>query len=357
MIRQPNLSPNLRGSQKLPGIAVNFIMGREFRLEEELFNEYSPAFLPSGVTKEMDSRSELIYRDLLLELGADRSAGDILFASAGSGSRMTAVDESVPLYRHLASSIEIAFANKGEVRVATTEEVFRLTPGKLLVIERGVYHAQLPDASRPTHQVFWLHLNGTTAGLVDSVYSSPAASGFSYRLIELPGRTNVENIGALIISELANKGWGHPRAIAGLLRYLSCVLIRRLPRAQVSEPSLKEAPIIGGEKRVWEVLEVALEFCDANYRSPIKRSDIAKAVGYSPRHLSQLMSTHLGHSLFDHLRNLRVVEARRLLEKSDLSIKDIAKAVGYSDPAHFTRAFKRATGLSPRTYRRRVGAV
>jgi len=306
----------------------------------------------------MDSRAELRYREVLLELAADRPAGDLLYAPAHDGGRVTKLrSQSVPLYRHLANAIELAFVVKGEARVATPSEVFRMTPGKLLVIERGVCHAQLPAASGPGHQVFWLHLNRTTAGLVDSVYSSATAGGFAYRLVELPGRTDVESIGAAIISELTGQQWGYHRAVAGLLRYLSCILVRRMPRARVTEPGPRESSITGGDARIWLVLEAALEFCETNFRLGVTRTDVARAVGYSPRHLSQLMSSYLGHSVSDYLQNLRIVEARRLLEKSDLSVREIAIAVGYTDPAHFTRAFKRGTGLSPRTYRRRLGAL
>jgi AraC-like DNA-binding protein len=43
--------------------------------------------------------------------------------------------------------------------------------------------------------------------------------------------------------------------------------------------------------------------------------------------------------------------AFRLLMRADHSILEIAYTLGYSDPAHFTRAFKRWTGASPRSYR------
>jgi len=306
----------------------------------------------------MDSGAELNYRQVLLELAADRPAGDLLFAPARPGDRQSRVStESASLYRHLAQTTELAFVAKGEARIATPDEVFRMTGRKLLVIERGVYHAQLPAVSISGHQVIWVHLNRSSANLVDSVYSPSGAARFCYTAIELSGRTNVESIGTAIASELGGKQWAYQAAVAGLLRYLSCILVRRLPRARVSAPRLQESSLIGGDARTWSALEAALDFCDANFHLGITRTDVANAVGYSPRHLSQLTATYLGHSLSDHLRNLRIAEARRLLESSRLTIHGIADAVGYTDPAHFARAFKQATGLSPRTYRRRLGVL
>ncbi len=83
-------------------------------------------------------------------------------------------------------------------------------------------------------------------------------------------------------------------------------------------------------------------------------SDVAKAVGYSPSHLSYLFSTYVGRSLADHIRELRLTAARDLLENTDLTISEIARSVGYADPAHFTRAFARANDLSPKGYRERL---
>lgn len=303
------------------------------------------------------SRSHLAYRELLLALAQERRAGDLYLARGQPESHVREVPDGLPLlYYHMAGCMELALVAEGEAWVATPSEVFRMTPRKLLVMERGVYHAQLPAASARRHRLLWVHLNQTSGGLVDSVYSSPTKAGFTYQLIELPGRTNVEAVGMTIASELAGREWGHMAAVAGLLRYLSCVLVRRLPRARMAERHSREASF-GGDSHVWGVLEAALEHCQVHFRDGVTRDEVAAAVGYSPRRLTELMATYLGHSVSDHLLNLRMVEARRLLETSDLPIREIASAVGYADPAHFTRAFKRTAGLSPRTYRRRLGGL
>ena len=54
------------------------------------------------------------------------------------------------------------------------------------------------------------------------------------------------------------------------------------------------------------------------------------------------------------LNEVRLETAMRLLVRSELSIAETARALGYSDPAHFTRAFKRWTGEAPSTFRQRL---
>jgi transcriptional regulator GlxA family with amidase domain len=59
-----------------------------------------------------------------------------------------------------------------------------------------------------------------------------------------------------------------------------------------------------------------------------------------------------GSSLIGYLQNLRVEEAKRLLEAGELPVDEISFAVGYEDPSFFRRLFKRLTGLTPSQYRR-----
>lgn len=52
------------------------------------------------------------------------------------------------------------------------------------------------------------------------------------------------------------------------------------------------------------------------------------------------------------MQNLRIEEAKRLLEGDGTAADDIAALVGYENPAFLRRLFKRVTGLTPGAYRR-----
>jgi transcriptional regulator GlxA family with amidase domain len=54
----------------------------------------------------------------------------------------------------------------------------------------------------------------------------------------------------------------------------------------------------------------------------------------------------------DYVQNLRIEEAKRLLESSDQPVEEICFTVGYEDPSFFRRLFKRRTGVTPARYRR-----
>ncbi len=70
------------------------------------------------------------------------------------------------------------------------------------------------------------------------------------------------------------------------------------------------------------------------------------------RTLKRRFKIATGSSLIDHLQNLRVEEAKRLLEALEMPVDEISFDVGYEDPSFFRRLFKRRTGLTPSQYRR-----
>ena len=74
--------------------------------------------------------------------------------------------------------------------------------------------------------------------------------------------------------------------------------------------------------------------------------------GVPQRTLKRRFKTATGTTLIDYLQNLRVEEAKRLLETGQIAVDEISVEVGYEDPSFFRRLFKRRTGLTPSQYRR-----
>ena len=70
------------------------------------------------------------------------------------------------------------------------------------------------------------------------------------------------------------------------------------------------------------------------------------------RTLKRRFKAATGSTLIERLQVLRVEEAKRLLETTDMAVDDISYAVGYQDASFFRRLFKRLTGLNPGRYRR-----
>lgn len=81
---------------------------------------------------------------------------------------------------------------------------------------------------------------------------------------------------------------------------------------------------------------------------------LARAVGVHPVTLARGFRRIYGCSVGEYLRRLRIVQAARRLEESELPLAEIAVAAGFADQSHFSNVFKRQTGFSPSAYRRCV---
>ena len=77
---------------------------------------------------------------------------------------------------------------------------------------------------------------------------------------------------------------------------------------------------------------------------------LASDVGISRVQLHRKVKELMGITVGDFIRNLRLQQAARLLQQGDLNISQITYAVGLANPTHFSAAFKRYFGVSPKQY-------
>lgn len=102
------------------------------------------------------------------------------------------------------------------------------------------------------------------------------------------------------------------------------------------------------------IVRNALEFIRANYAHKITLKEVADNTYVSQWHLSKLLNRHMEQNFSEILNSVRIEEAKKLLRDPSLRIGDVAEAVGFLDMAHFSRVFKKLTGVSANEYRNRL---
>jgi AraC family transcriptional regulator, regulatory protein of adaptative response / methylphosphotriester-DNA alkyltransferase methyltransferase len=103
------------------------------------------------------------------------------------------------------------------------------------------------------------------------------------------------------------------------------------------------------------LFEEATEIVDREYGSDLSLDDIARRVASSRRQLQRAYA-EIGRTTFrDHLTAVRMAKAAELLSASGMTVREVARRVGYRQPAQFAKAFRRAHGVAPSDYRAAEG--
>lgn len=89
-----------------------------------------------------------------------------------------------------------------------------------------------------------------------------------------------------------------------------------------------------------------------NLTEAISNDVLSDRFGLAPSYLSKLFREFKGISPTDYLFHLRIEKAKELIaSQPELLTKDIATITGFCDPFHFSKVFKRETGLTPSSYK------
>ena len=145
--------------------------------------------------------------------------------------------------------------------------------------------------------------------------------------------------------------WPHTRFLSGQEASWIDVPISLLSlpyRANENPPRPQGDEIVRSDYGIIEALKLMLpSYLDEG--APVV-AEIAEMAGLSTRSLQRKLYL-AGLSYSDLLDTVRFESASRLLRNTDSRIIEVAFASGYADPAHFTRAFRRMAGVTPRQFR------
>lgn len=94
-----------------------------------------------------------------------------------------------------------------------------------------------------------------------------------------------------------------------------------------------------------------IDYLNANYQT-ITLSEAAKHFGFSQSYFSTLIKESTGQTFLQIIKGIKLNQACRALKETSLSIASICEIIGYENPEHFMRTFKKEFGLTPNAYRK-----
>ncbi len=131
--------------------------------------------------------------------------------------------------------------------------------------------------------------------------------------------------------------------------------------------SFKMLPVPDVREKTYEYLEIIcdtlnrgpgkispqkiIDYIKKNYSKEVYLDEMSARFGTSTSYLSRYFKQSVGVNFHRYLSNIRIDEAKKLLELTDRTISDIAQAVGFNNRNIFLRMFKKLEGLNPSEYR------
>ena len=100
-----------------------------------------------------------------------------------------------------------------------------------------------------------------------------------------------------------------------------------------------------------ELKEHIQDLIDTNFSLSLK--EISKELDMNPTYLSREFSKYFDNLSFgEYIRKLRIDKAKHMIESSSYTLAEISFLTGFSDQSHFTRIFKKYSGMSPSEYKK-----
>ena len=288
-------------------------------------------------------------------------ASRLLASSAGLGWSTLSVElrshgvcEAPPIVpQHVEICLVVAGNKEGLVRrtgVGLCQEAAPKT-GSIWLSPTGLGKAIAITA--PIPQTMHLYLSTELFEQLKGDFNLPIAPAHSIRYAAGITDDVIEHVGHSILSEL-----GHETAAGRMyVEAASLMLGARLLHKYCDSGACASAESSARNLDRVRLCRV-LDYIEANIENDLTLADLAGIAGYSVFHFARKFKYSTGLSPHRYISRMRLENAMAELAAGKLSLADVALNAQFSSQASFTRAFHRATGVTPKNYQRhRLTAV
>ncbi|GHV47510.1 transcriptional regulator [Bacteroidia bacterium] len=235
----------------------------------------------------------------------------------------------------------LIYCEKGRGWVECKNERHNLSAHQLFIIPENEPHAYGADLQDPW-SIYWLHFCGEHAGMFSSITG---------KVVTIQEATNSRYQDRFTLFEemFRNLEMGYSPEN---LEFISFCMMYFLASIKYL-PQYREVKNV----RIDDVIQKSILFMKEHLEDKITLDDIARAAGYSSSHLITLFTQRTSYSPIVYYNQLRIQKACSFLQFTELKIKEIAFRLGFYDPFHFSKAFLKEMGLTPKEYRKQSREV
>ncbi|KKI88472.1 AraC family transcriptional regulator [Bacillus sp. SA1-12] len=249
---------------------------------------------------------------------------------------------------HFHSTFEIFYLISGKREFFIKDRALVINEGDIVIISPNILH-RTTNTEMPEHERLIVNMHETCMTAGNQSYREVLQSLFEqdYIIVRCPlhERLFIETLSQSIIHEIHDKKPGFEMYVQTLVLQLLIICCRHIKQNSI-EPLESPSPM---HERISEVIR----YINSHYMHDLSLQSLAEEFYVSPYYLSRFFKEVTGFTFVEYLNNVRIKEAKKLLESSSIKVNLIYKKVGFGSVTHFGRVFKSVTGYAPLYFRKR----
>lgn len=263
--------------------------------------------------------------------------------------------EAIPHFKHAHSAYELIYLQKGERTIGLEEDgaYIYLTGGQFVFLKEGLVHGNNNSFTEPNESMWVLYDLLNPKSSEKSSLSQSQLKKMAQLVNGMTGKSfrankNFElyynNFRDALHSYWSNSS-KHFRELC-LTKLKSLLVILLIESIEIAKDQLNTPNN--------RVIEKVIRFMKEHLHENISLEQLAKFMELNPRTFHKLFKNEVGLTPMDYFQRLRCREARKVLENSGMSLKELTYRLGFSSQAYFTKVFKKYTGRTPNDYRKKL---
>ena len=250
---------------------------------------------------------------------------------------------------------EIVYADKESIICTADSRVINLKEGELLFHKPGEFHSLAANGySKPGVYIISFVCKSAAMSFFEGKKLAPNKnfSKYIYSIFEEGTRTFDVPFAdpkrkKMDLRDMPSLGGG--QIIKNYLEIFLINLLRFYTETENGNETFLPVKKLSS-KPVDEVMKILKENVETN----LSIDEICSKTSYGRAYLFRVFKAETGKSIIEYFIELKIEKAKQLILENKLSVKEISAALSFNEPNYFTKTFKRVTGITPSTYRKRA---
>lgn len=258
---------------------------------------------------------------------------------------------------HTQPGLEITLTHSGRAAFVVGDRIYMQHAGSLMMVPGHIPHQVFIAPDMKYHRtVLCLDYNGLQEQVGDGLHSLLEPEWFlqsGFRHLTLQPDTFAELVGLThkLSEEMKAQRSGWRRMVLSHVMGIS-VLLQRMTERDAGLQAEESRGLKGQE-----LVELCCRYIEDHLQEDLSLQNVAKRFSVSPEHLTRLFRKERGDAFYRYVLLQRILRSKRLLLAfPEMSVTEVAGAVGFSSSIQFSRMFKRFLDQTPSEFRERASS-